>query len=155
MDTRGGSAQGGPAFGPGETRSVTLAGASVPAGAVSVALNVTVTQPSTTSFLTVWPKGSATPGTSNLNVVAGQTVANLVIVGLGSRQVSIRNAFGTAHVIVDVMGWFSEGFEGLVPTRLMDTRRRPRRGGARPRRDPQPHGRGRRGRARRGDRRRR
>ena len=123
LDTRAGAGQGGPAFGPGETRNVTLAGASIPAGAVSVALNVTVTQPSTTSFLTVWPQGTPAPDTSNVNVVAGQTVANLVIVGLGNGRVSIRNAFGTAHVIVDVMGWFSAGFEGVVPTRLMDTRR--------------------------------
>ena len=57
-----GAGQGGPAFGAGETRNVTLAGASIPAGAVSVALNVTVTQPSTTSFLDGLAAGHAGTG---------------------------------------------------------------------------------------------
>ena len=122
IDTRGGPPQGGPAFGPGEVRNLALAGVSVPANAVAVALNVTVTQPSTTSFLTIWPQGTQAPDTSNLNMVANQTVANLVVVALGAKQVSVRNAFGTTHVIVDVMGWFAAGFEGVVPARLMDTR---------------------------------
>lgn len=122
MDTRR-PEQGGPAFGPGEVRNLALAGAAALAQAVAVALNVTVTQPSTTSFLTVWPFGTQVPDTSNLNVVANQTVANLVVVALGAGKVSVRNAFGTAHVIVDVMGWFAAGFEGVVPARLMDTRR--------------------------------
>ena len=121
MDTR--RNLGGAMFGPGETRNLAVAGVGgIPGGATAVALNVTVTQPSATSFVTVWPAGGAVPGTSNLNMIAGQTVPNLVVVGLGGGQVSIRNAFGTAHVIVDVMGWFSSGFEPVTPARVADTR---------------------------------
>ena len=93
------------ALGRAETRNLAVAGiGGIPAGATAVALNVTVTQPSATSLgTTVWPAGGSVPATSNLDVTAGQTVPNLVVVGLGNGQVSIRNAFGTAHVIVDVM----------------------------------------------------
>jgi hypothetical protein len=122
LDTRAPPPGGGVAFGPGETRHVALAPNRVPAQAVAVVLNVTVTRASATTFLTLWPQGTGAPRTSNLNVAPGQTVANLVVVALGAGQVSIRNAFGTAHVIVDVMGWFSGGFKGIVPARLMDTR---------------------------------
>ena len=81
----------------------------VPAnGAGAVALNLTVTQPATGGFFSVWPAGSAFPGTSNLNFVPDQTVANLVVVGVGAAgHVAIRNSSAsTAHVIVDLMGWF-------------------------------------------------
>ena len=62
------------------------------------------------------------PDTSNLNFLPNQTVPNLVVVGLSAGQIAIRNAFGSAHVIVDVMGWFSSGFEPLTPARVADTR---------------------------------
>jgi hypothetical protein len=114
--------QTGTAFGPGETRHLALAPSRVPAHAVAVALNVTVTRASATTFLTVWPRGTAVPATSNLNATPAQTVANLVVVRLGAGQVSLRNAVGSVHVIADVMGWFSAGFEGTVPARIMDTR---------------------------------
>ena len=122
LDTRLGPSMGGPAFGAGDTRALALVPTAVPAQAVAVALNVTVTEPTAASYVTVWPHGVAPPATSNLNVVARQTVANLVIVKLGAGQVALRNAFGSAHVVVDVMGWFASGFEGVAPARLMDTR---------------------------------
>ncbi len=49
------------------------------AGVQSVALNVTVTEPTGSGFLTVYPGGENPPATSNLNFTAGQTLANLVI----------------------------------------------------------------------------
>src|SRR5664279_3503897 len=54
-------------------------------GAAAVVATVTVTGPQTGGHLTVWPSGTAMPGTSNLNFQAGQTVANTVIVRLGAR----------------------------------------------------------------------
>ena len=107
-DTRSG--QCGTVLAAGETREVAVAGVGgVPAtGATAVALNLTVTQPSAAGFSTVWPAGAPFPGTSNLNFVPGQTVANLVVVGIGaSGHVAIKNSSsGAAQVIVDVMGWF-------------------------------------------------
>ena len=50
----------------------------------AVALNVTVApKPSQGSFLTVYPSGQPTPNASNLNFKGGQTVANLVLTGIG------------------------------------------------------------------------
>ena len=122
MDTRSG--HGGGPFGPGAVQTLVVAGsAGIPLGAVAVVLNVTVTEPTAAGFVTVWPTGAPQPNTSNLNFVANQTVPNMVTVGVGTGgSVSIANAFGSTQVIVDAMGYFVEGFVGLHPARLMDTR---------------------------------
>ena len=122
MDTR--IALGGTSFGSGESRALKVAGVGgVPVGAVGVVLNVTVTSPTSAGYLTVWPTPLARPETSSVNFSAGQTVANMVTVGLSvSGSVTIANAVGSSQVLVDVMGYFLGGFTGLVPTRLMDTR---------------------------------
>jgi hypothetical protein len=122
MDTRSGS--NGLALGPGESRDLAVAGRSgIPTDATAVALNVTVSQPTTVGYVTVWPTGSAQPGTSNVNFRPGQTVANLVIVGLGTGgSISVFNGSGTAEIVVDATGWFGPGFVGMTPARVMDTR---------------------------------
>ena len=56
----------------------------VPATAVAVVLNVSVTAPTATGHLTVWPDGLAKPPTSTLNFDAGATVANLVVAKTGT-----------------------------------------------------------------------
>lgn len=91
------------------TRDLTVRGAAgVPSGATAVVLNVTAVGPSALSHITVWPAGQAVPVASNLNVVAGQTVPNLVMVKLGDQgRVSIRNNSGTTHLVADVVGWYS------------------------------------------------
>jgi hypothetical protein len=97
----------------------------VPAtGAAAVAINVTAVAPSADTFLTVYPSTSGVPTTSNLNATAGQTLANVVLVELGSDgQVAIYNRFGAVDVAVDVLGWFPiGGFSGPEPARYLDTR---------------------------------
>ena len=91
------------------TLTMPVAGrAGVPAGALAAVLNVTVTAPTATSFLTVWPSGQPMPTASSLNYIAGLTVANLVIVKLGADGgVNLANAFGTTHLIADVVGYFA------------------------------------------------
>ncbi len=113
----------------GTTTDVTITGApgGPPAGAGAVALNVTITNPAGSSFLTVWPSGAARPLSSNLNFGASQTVPNMVIVKLGtSGKISLFTPVG-ADVVIDVLGWFpaTGSFTGLVPARLMDTRGAP------------------------------
>jgi len=126
LDTRQ-PGQGGP-FGHGATRNLRVAGIeAVPAGAVAVAMNVTVTQPTGDGFVTVWPTGKPQPGTSNLNFVAGETVPNLVTIGVGSNgDISIFDYIyaqtGSVHVIVDIVGWYQAGFNPITPSRVMDTR---------------------------------
>src|SRR4029078_7026789 len=76
-------------------------------GAGAVALNVTATNPSAASFLTVWPTGADRPLASNLHFVSGQTIPNMVIVPVGAGgQVSFYNNTGGVDVVVDVLGWF-------------------------------------------------
>ena len=90
------------------TRNVTVGGlVTVPTTADSAVLNVTVTDTTGASYLTVWPAGQARPTASNLNWKAGETIPNAVTVRAGGRgAASVFNFAGTANVIVDVAGWF-------------------------------------------------
>jgi hypothetical protein len=57
----------------------------------------------------LYPADQALPSTSTLNYVAGQTRANNAIVGLstsGALAVRCTQASGTAHVVLDVTGYF-------------------------------------------------
>jgi Tol biopolymer transport system component len=95
------------------------------AGVGAVALNVTVTEPTAGSYVTVFPTGEPRPTASNLNMVVGQTVSNMVVVPVGAGgQISLFNLSGQTHVVVDVLGWFPSGasFGGLTPARLLETR---------------------------------
>jgi hypothetical protein len=57
----------------------------VPAGSSAVVLNLTVTAPTASGFVTVYPTGVALPNASSINVdAAGQTIANLVTVPIGA-----------------------------------------------------------------------
>jgi uncharacterized protein (DUF1501 family) len=88
--------------------TVTVAGrAGVPADATAVVLNVAATSVSAPSFVTVWPAGQAMPGTSNLNLMPGQTIANLVICRLGAGgALTFANPLAACDVIADVFGYF-------------------------------------------------
>ena len=98
----------------------------------AVILNVTVTNPTASGYVTLYPTGVPRPLASNLNFVAGRTVPNLVEVALGSGgKVTAFNSAGSTDVIFDVAGWVStQGtvtgtaglYRPLVPGRLMDTR---------------------------------
>ena len=129
LDTRSGGT-----LGDGGQTDLQVTGAGgVPASGVSgVVLNVTVTNPSAGGYLTIWPAGAVRPLASNLNFTAGLTIPNRVEVQTGTGgRVSIFNFTGSADVIVDVNGWYSDGsgtpptvgaFTGVTPTRLLDTR---------------------------------
>ena len=132
LDTRNGTGGFSSKVGPGQTISVQLAGkGGVPStGVAAVALNVTVTNPTAASYLTVSPTGSARPTASNMNYVAGQTVPNMVVAKLGTGgKVDVYNAAGSTDVIFDVAGWYSDGtttaggtYGSLTPSRILDTR---------------------------------
>jgi hypothetical protein len=69
--------------------------------------NVTVTQPTAGGWVTMWPMGTR-PATSTVNFVAGQTLANFAVCGIGFDAafddfVSIF-ASQTTHVILDLTG---------------------------------------------------
>jgi uncharacterized protein YvpB len=101
-------------------------------GAGAVALNITATGSSEGSYLTVFPTGSAMPGSSTVNFPRGGDVPNRTVAKLGTGgRISIFNATGAANVVVDVAGWFTDGsdgsaaggaFTGMAPVRILDTR---------------------------------
>lgn len=114
FDTRNAVGTTGASMLAGERRRVRVAGVgAVPADATAVYANVTVVSPSGEGFLTAWPAGGPTPGVSNLNFTAGEIIPNMAILGLGDDgAVDIELALpwtpsGSAHVLVDVLGWVS------------------------------------------------
>jgi hypothetical protein len=107
VDSRSGLGTSASPWGEGEVRDVQVAGrGSVPAGATAVIANLTGTNTTSWGFLSAWPAGSPQPASSNLNFLGGQTVPNLVMLKLGAGgQLSISNGLGSAHVLLDVMGY--------------------------------------------------
>ncbi|MFE1382605.1 FlgD immunoglobulin-like domain containing protein [Streptomyces sp. NPDC058740] len=129
MDTRDGTGVPKAKVGAGETVSLTVAGAGgVPAtGVTAVVMNVTATNPTASTFVSVYPYGTTRTSASNLNVVAGQTVPNLVVVPVKDGKVTFYNRNGSLDLIADVAGYFTSGtsgslYEPVTPSRLMDTR---------------------------------
>ena len=98
--------------------------AGIAADATAVALNVTVTEPGSAGFVTVFPCGAPQPNASNLNFAPNQTVPNLVISRIGAGGAICIYVHARAHVIVDASGTLpATEFQGLdAPRRLIDTR---------------------------------
>jgi hypothetical protein len=105
VDTRTGSP-----LGAGTDRTLTVAGLClVPSTAKAVAVNLTVTQPTTAGHVTVFPAGGTLPTTSSINYSVGQTKANNGIFGLGTAGALVAHCgqvSGTTHFILDVYGYF-------------------------------------------------
>ncbi len=97
-------------------------------GVTGVIVNITETEPTDPSYLTVYPDATAQPFASNLNFAPGDTRANLVIVPVGSDgAINIFNHTGTVTVLADVEGYYTGGEAGLkfhatAPRRILDTR---------------------------------
>jgi hypothetical protein len=121
----------------GAPRTVKMTGGDVPATATAVVVNVTVTNGTAGSFLTVYPNGATVPKVSNLNFAAGETIPNLVTVKLGpGGLVAFANAVGAVDVIADLVGWYDDGtgvedgydpaapqlYEPMQPQRILDSR---------------------------------
>jgi hypothetical protein len=129
LDTRLGATR----LGPGASLELQVTGrGGVPQfGAQAAVLNVAVTQPTASSYLTVHPTGEARPTASNLNFDPGETVSNRVFAKLGSGgRVTIFNSSGSTDVVVDVGGWYTDpalagqtgAYTPLQPQRIVDTR---------------------------------
>jgi hypothetical protein len=102
---------------------------------LAVVANVTVTAPSQQGYLRIWGAGQPEGESSLVNFQAGQTVPNMVVLRTGTDgKASIRliseGGAGSAHVLIDVFGWFStsnnaERGARLVPVgpgRIFDSR---------------------------------
>ena len=111
VDTRGANGtNSGPVFGSNTTRNFQMRGyCGVPTSAKAVSLNVTVTQATQPSYLTVWPSGLTQPIVSMINFEATDpALANGIIVGVSANtlDLSVYNSSGNVHVIIDVTGYF-------------------------------------------------
>ncbi|MDH6464908.1 hypothetical protein M2302_005109 [Micromonospora sp. A200] len=138
MDTRTGNGAAKAKLGPNGTANLQVTGrGGVPSSGVSaVVLNVTVTEPTASGFLTVYPSGKAKPNASSLNFKRGWTRSNSVTVALGSGgKVAVNNSSGYTHAIVDVVGFYASDnsfmftnrgvggqFLPVAPRRLFDSR---------------------------------
>jgi YVTN family beta-propeller protein len=133
MDTRNGTGGSSSPVGPGGTISLQVTGVDgVPAtGVTAVVLNVTVTDPTASSYVTVYPGGTTRPVASNLNFTAGETIPNLVTVPVGSDgMVDFYNNSGSTDLVADLDGYYGAGaasaggsfFNSFGPVRVLDTR---------------------------------
>ncbi len=132
LDTRSGNGLGGPSTSHGARTFQVTGRGGVPASAIAVTGNLTVTGQSSNGYLYIGPIATNNPTSSTLNFPRGDDRANGVTVALGTggtlSVTFVAPTLGpTAHVIFDVTGYFLPGMSGatyvpLSPSRLLDTR---------------------------------
>lgn len=95
----------------GQTRSFQVTGlGGVPTNAKAVVLNVTSFGATADGPMMVFARGAARPSYASLWNRKAKTVSNLVTVPIGSYGgVSVYNPIGSAHVSLDVVGWYVAG----------------------------------------------
>ena len=79
----------------------------MPAGAVAALVNVTAVAPTAAGYLCGYPDGTARPQASTVNFGAGQTIADLAVLALGSNgRIALTNGgAGSTHLVLDVLGY--------------------------------------------------
>ncbi|MFB7619502.1 hypothetical protein [Kitasatospora sp. NPDC056181] len=99
------------------------------ADARAVVLNVTATDATADTFVTVYPGGTARPAEgSNINVPIRRDTPNQVVVPVGEDgRINIYNNAGAVNVVVDVVGYYGPSGTALfravkTPVRLFDSR---------------------------------
>jgi Regulator of chromosome condensation (RCC1) repeat len=103
----------------------------VPADAVAVTGNFTVTRQTAAGYGALTPEGTDTPTTSTINFPVGISAANNVTVALGPAgklgAVYKAKSGATTDFVFDVTGYFVAGetgatYDPVAPVRLLDTR---------------------------------
>lgn len=106
LDTRGGARRAA-----GSDVALTVGGrGSVPSGAGATIGSLTAVLPTSGTYVTAYPFGTARPFTSNLNLTAANQIrANHVTSKLVSNQMRLYNANtgGATHLVFDVAGWLT------------------------------------------------
>jgi hypothetical protein len=108
LDGRVGLGLTGP-WGPDQSRPLVVAGTgTVASDAIGLVANVTAVSATGDTFVTAYPDGAPDPGTSNLNVARGATVANLVTVKVGTAgAVRFYNNLGSVDLVGDIAGFYA------------------------------------------------
>ncbi len=131
LDTRAGNGLSG-AFRDQTVRAVQIAGrGGIPADAVAVTANLTVTGSTSAGYVSIGPSMTSKPSTSTINLTKGGTLANGLTLRLASNGTAAAVFDGTsgstAHLVLDVTGYYRVGDTGarwtaLNPARLLDSR---------------------------------
>jgi YVTN family beta-propeller protein len=117
LDTRSGTSNVGPRATPltaGDTYTATVWGTNgnctIPSDAVGVSLNVVAINPTSGSYLTVFPSDATRPLSSNLNWVANQApTPNAVTADLSADgKVSFYNLAGNVDIAADIVGYYAD-----------------------------------------------
>lgn len=86
----------------------------LPADPAALMMNVTVVDPLAPGYLTAFVTNQSRPLASSLNYATGQIINNQMIAWMINIQAPARNttfslySFSTTHVVIDVVGYFSE-----------------------------------------------
>jgi len=102
-----GAGQGGARLAPGQTLVVQIAGVrEVPSAARAISANLTVVDANDAGFVTAFPCGEV-PTASNVNYEFATPVANAAELPLSATGAICIYSSNSAHVIIDVNGWWS------------------------------------------------
>jgi hypothetical protein len=100
--------------------------AAAPSGSGGVAINLTATGAAAAGYLTAFPCGGPVPVVSNVNFLAGETIAGSAFVPVGADGTVCVFSSAPVDVIVDLTGTFAPGgalaYTPAAPTRVYDTR---------------------------------
>ncbi len=99
--------------------------ADIPPAALAVVLNVTVTEPQSDGYVTVYPCDGPRPNASNLNFIAGETIPNAVVAKLSAAGTVCVFTTAATQMTIDASGIHPRGspYLPLIPSRLLETRR--------------------------------
>ena len=95
-------------------------------GVTAVVLTVTVTDPTGTGYVSVYPDGQPRSALSNVNFGVGESISNQVIAQVANGKVDLYDNAGTVDLAADVTGYYTNDpsgsrLVGVGPTRILDT----------------------------------
>lgn len=86
----------------------------VPTEATAVVANITASQTEGPGHVSAWPCDTPIAEGSNLNYVQGEARAVSAIIGVNAKHQICLESFATAHLIVDISGYYAETW-GTAP----------------------------------------
>ncbi|MEO3780397.1 hypothetical protein ABGB16_27000 [Micromonospora sp. B11E3] len=128
VDTRDGSGTTAGTVPNGGTRTFTLTGGSIPAGAAGALLDVTVVGSTGSGYLTAYPAGGTADTKSMVDYVGGTTSQGVAVKLSATGGVTVKNHGPAVHLVISIQGYVTAtartgaGLRAVPPTRLLDTR---------------------------------